>query len=46
MWTIFKVFIFVTVLFLLVMFLFWGHKAMWDLNSPARDRTHITCTGR
>ena len=46
MWTIFKVFIeFVTILLLFYVLVFWP-QGMWDLSSPARDRTRTPCTGR
>ena len=45
-WTIFKVFVeFVTILLLFYVLVFWP-LGMWDLSSPARDWTRITCTGR
>ena len=46
MWTIFKVFIeLVTMLLLLCVFTFWPHRIR-DLSSPTRDRTRTPCIGR
>ena len=46
MWTIFKVFIeFVTASFLFYVLVFWP-RDMWDLNSPTRSWTHMSCIGR
>ena len=47
MWTSFNAFTeFVTLLFLLLMFCFFGHKACRILSSPTRDRTHTPCIGK
>ena len=46
MWTTFKVFIeFVTILLLFYVLVFCP-RGMWDLSSPARDRTCTPCIGR
>ena len=46
MWTILKVFIeFVTTLLLFYVLVFWP-PGMWDLISPTRNWTLITCVGR
>ena len=46
MWTIFKVFTdFFTILLLFYVLDFWL-QGMWNLGSPTRDWTHITCLQR
>ena len=40
----FKVYEFVTILLLFYVMVFWP-GGMWNLSSPARDRTHTPCMG-
>ena len=47
MWTSFNAFTeFVTLLLLLLMFCFFGHKACRILSYPTRDRTNTPCIGK
>ena len=41
----FKIFLFVTILFLFYVLVFWP-GGMWDLRSLTRDGTHTPCIGR